>query len=155
MNNLNFGIVTGRMTKAVKSFENKDGSKKVYLTVAARDNFKRANGEVQSQFVQLEALVKKGVEGLGVFDYLSTGDLVSVQYTVRSQKYKDKANKDVYAQVLFIEGVTLMESKANAEKHRAKEQGTAAAPATANTNDEAITTDGLATAEDAEEVPFA
>lgn len=117
MNAQNFGIATGRLTRDVTKFTNGDGSVKVMLTVATPNNFKNKDGKRDSQFIALEGLVNKnhvGANGeIGVYDFIKKGSLVSVQYTVRTTPYTDKkTGETVYPQTLFIENVSLLESKA-------------------------------------------
>lgn len=126
INTANFGIALGRLTKDPVLFDNKDGSKKVMITVACQDNFKNKAGERQTQFVQLEGFISNKSQGLGVYEYMHKGDLVQVAYGVRTNNYTDKSGNPVYTQVLSINGVQLMETKksqaARVANHVAAEQ---------------------------------
>lgn len=124
MNMRNFGIAEGRLTRDITVFENSDGSHKVMLTIAAQDNFKGRDGSRKSQYISLEAFVPAG-PGLGVYEHLSKGDMVGVEYTVKSNSYKDKDGKDVYSTVLAIQNIDLKETKGskNARLERAAKAG--------------------------------
>lgn len=110
INTSNFGIAQGRLTKDPVFFDNKDGSKKVMITVAAQDSFKNAAGERTTQFIQLEGFISNKSNGIGVYAYMHKGDMVNVAYGVRTNNY-EKDGKTVYSQVLSINGVQLLETK--------------------------------------------
>lgn len=111
----NMGIAIGRLTKDPVVFPNKDGSKKVMITLAVQDNYKAADGTRGTQFIALEAFVSNKNTGKSVYDYMHKGDKVGVEYTVRTNNYKDsKTGEDVYSQVLFIQSADLsFETKAS------------------------------------------
>ena len=127
MNIRNFGVAEGRLTRDPYIVENRDGSKKVMLTVAAQNDFKNKDGKRDSQFISLEGFIPAGKDA-GVYTLLHKGDMVGLGYTVRTNNYTDKNGETVYSQVLFIQTVDLRETKAAAAAHAA---GSAAAPAAA------------------------
>lgn len=107
----NSGRVIGRLTKDPVIFTNKDGSRKIMITIAARDNFKAKDGSTGTQFVPVEAFVPANKQGNGVYDYMSKGHMVGVEYEVRNNNYKDKDGKDHYEISLLVQTVDLMEPK--------------------------------------------
>lgn len=124
----NYGQVIGRLTKDVKIFTNSDGSRKVNLTVAAQDNFKSGKEQTkQTRFVPLEGFIRADKQGNGVYDLMSQGDLVAVQYSVRNNNYTDKNGNPVYGIVLNIEDVQLMESKSVTDARKANKVAAAVA----------------------------
>lgn len=125
MNIRNFGVAEGRLTRDPYIVENRDGSKKVMLTVAAQNDFKNKDGKRDSAFISLEGFIPAGKD-TGVYTLLHKGDMVGLGYTVRTNNYTDKNGEMVYSQVLFIQTVDLRETKAAAAAHAA---GSAAAPA--------------------------
>ena len=120
MNMRNFGLVEGRVTKNPVIFTNADGSRKIMLTVAAQDNFTDKEGKRNTQFVNLEGFVPASKNTNGVFDYIHKGDLIGVEYTVRTNNYTAKSGEEVYSQVLFIQLIDLKESKATTDARAAK-----------------------------------
>lgn len=141
----NFGIAEGRLTRSPKVFTNKDGSRKIMITLAVQDNFKSGEDKKKkSQFISLEGLVPAEKADNGVYEYMAQGSLVALEYTVRSKQYTDKDGKEVYDQVLFIQNVDLKESKAQTEQRMAAQAASAAQAAPAPVAGEA-----------AEEAPFA
>lgn len=125
MNIKNFGVIVGRLTKNPVIFNNSDGSRKVMLTVAAQQNYKNAANERGTDFISLEAFVSNKSQGLGVYEYMHSGDMVGLSYTVKSNSY-EKNGETVYTQVLQVTDVDLMESKA-AQARRAAVAANAAA----------------------------
>ena len=76
MSNIANNVTTiGHLTSDPVFFQNKDGSRRVRLTVAARNNFTSRDGKVKSQFVSLTKLLPAD-RGNGAFDYIHEGDLV-------------------------------------------------------------------------------
>lgn len=110
MNLRNFGQVEGRLVRDPKVFENKDGSKKIIVTLAVNNNFKSRDGEVHTQFPSLEAYLSGGKEGNGPYDYMKKGDLVGFGYSIRTGSY-EKDGETIYTQTLLIEDVDLKETK--------------------------------------------
>lgn len=123
----NQGMVIGRLARDPMVYNNRGGSRKILLTVAAQDNYVGKNGKRESQFVSLEAFVKGNQRGNGVYDYLNTGDLVSCSFSVRNNTYVDKNGETIYGQVLLVDEVALLESKMAKEARLAAKEEAATA----------------------------
>lgn len=115
----NQGIATGRLTKAIAAFKNSDGSRKMMVTLAVPNNYKDAEGKQTSEFIQLEGYVPADKED-GVYALMHEGDLVSIGYSVKTNNYTDKDGQAVYGQVLRINSVELLETKAVTDARAAK-----------------------------------
>lgn len=111
LNMRNHGEAIGRLTRDPQVFPNKDGSRKVMLTVAAQDNFKNRNGERNAQYLPFEAFVAAKNANNGVYDLLHKGDLVAIQYTVKTPSYTDGNGQTQYKMALVPENVDMLESK--------------------------------------------
>ena len=137
MNISNHGTAIGYVAQSPIVNVNKDGSKKIFLVIAVKDNFKDSKGEKGTQFINLEAFMKKTeANGNGVYDYIYKGSKVGVAYRVESNSYQDaKTKQQVYRQALCITDVELMDVKEVAEKlkARATAEAKAEAKATAKT----------------------
>lgn len=128
MKNLrNQGMVIGRLARDPMVYNNRGGSRKILLTVAAQDNYVDKDGKRQSQFVSLEAFVRANQRGNGVYDCVQQGDLISCSYSVRNNTYTDKNGETVYGQVLLVDEVALLESKAAKEARLAAKEEAATA----------------------------
>lgn len=131
MNIRNYGIAIGRLTRDPKVFTNKDGSKKVMVTLACTDNFRSGPDKTKAtQFIPLEGFVSKTANGLGVYAHMAKGDLVGMEYAVRTNAFKNAQGEDEYRTVLAVQSVELMESKSvTAARHSgAAGEAPAAAP---------------------------
>lgn len=119
INPLNNATVIGNLTRNPKVIENKDGSKTVYVTVAARDNFESGPDKTYgTQFVQLKGFIRKDAKNLGVYGIMEKGALWAFMYSVRTNSFADANGKMRYTQDLTIESAQTLESKAAAEARR-------------------------------------
>jgi single-stranded DNA-binding protein len=116
----NCGIVTGRLTKDVVVYQNRDGSRKIRFTVAAQNHFTNGDGKREAQFIPLEAFIPAGAQDNGPYDYLDKGDLVSCSYSVQNNNYKDRAGDMVYGIVLLVDGIALLETQSTKEARLVK-----------------------------------
>lgn len=123
MNIRNFGIATGRLGRDPKVFTNQDGSKKVLLSLAVRQNYKGEDGKRGVDWVDLEAFVPATVDyDKSVYGYLRKGLQVTAQYSVVTNAYVDKEGNSQRKQVLRINNIDLSDTTGN------KSATTAAAP---------------------------
>ena len=83
----NYGTVTGRLV-VKKEFINRDGSRRIIITVAAQDAHRNRSGEKGTQFIPLTAFVPAG-RSKTIFDNIHKGDKVSVAYSLRNNNYTD------------------------------------------------------------------
>lgn len=124
----------GRLTRDVKCFPNQDGSRKYYLDVAVRDNFRSGpENNYQSQFINAEAFVPANVKS--PYDTLREADSVLILGSLRSARYTDKTTGQIlFKQFVNIENITILESEKVRNERAARkyqeQQGQAPAPAT-------------------------
>jgi single-stranded DNA-binding protein len=131
LNHSNFGIMAGRLTQDVTVFNNKDGSRKVFVKLAVPRNYKAKDGTIPTDFIQAEGFIQAGQKGNGPFDYMHKGDKVSLEVEMRSSEYEKNGEK-VYAQAPFIRSVQLLESKKTTDaRMAARAAGATGATATA------------------------
>lgn len=120
MNIQNYGITTGRISKDIVAFSNADGSRKMMVNIAAPNDYKGKDGKTSSEFIALEGFVPSDKPD-GVYALMHKGDLVSIQYTVKSNNYTDKkTGEPVFGQTLRIEKVALLESKSVTDARAAR-----------------------------------
>lgn len=124
--------LTGRLAADPISFANSDGSHKVVFTLMVEDDFvKKSTGKRDVQAIDLEAFVSKERvatgNGLGVYDLIHKGDLITVSASLRSNNYTDKNGTKVYKMTVFIDGVRMLESKATTESRKVRADAMAAA----------------------------
>ena len=128
----------GRLTRDVICFPNQDGSRKYYLDVAVRDNFRSGpENTYQSQFINAEAFVPANVKS--PYDSLREADSVLILGSLRSARYTDKTTGQVlFKQFVNIENITILESEKvrnerAARKYQEQQGQAATAPAMAPT----------------------
>ena len=110
----NQGTLIGRLSDSVKIVENKDGSRKVYATVAVERDYKNEDGTRPVDFIQSEGFIPASRKSNGVYEYMNKGDLVAIAFSIRPNSY-EKDGEKVYVQKLIIEDVSLLQSKRKAE----------------------------------------
>lgn len=137
----NFGVLTGRVSQDKVVFQNSDGSKTVLVTIAVDDNFRSgADRKTKTQFISARAFIPASVDGLGSWDRVGKGDLISANIRLAAAPY-EKNGETVYpdVQVEFDGYPQFLESKAVTEARAAK-KAVASAPAepTEETADEKI-----------------
>ncbi len=126
LNMSNFGMCEGRITKKPVMMENKDGSKKAFVTIAVQDNFASGTDkERKTQFLNLEGFVPKDRKA-SVYEKLEVGDKVAIQYRVETPSY-EKDGQKVYKTALVIENIQFKESMAEKTARQARHAADAAA----------------------------
>ena len=126
MNLNNYGICEGRITKKPVAMDNKDGSKKVFVTLAVQDNFASGKDkERKTQFLNLEGFVPKDRQP-SVYEKLEVGDKVAIQYRVETPSY-EKDGQTIYKTALVIENIQFKESMAEKTARQARHAADAAA----------------------------
>lgn len=135
----NFGVLTGRVSQDKKVFTNKDGSKVALVTIAVDDNYRSgADKKVQTQFISGRAFIPASVQGLGSWDRVGKGDLISASIRLSAAPY-EKDGKTVYpdAQVEFDGYPQFLESKTITEARAARNTVAATTEAPAEESAEA------------------
>ena len=126
LNMSNFGMCEGRITKKPVMMANKDGSKKVFVTLAVQDNFASGSDkERKTQFINLEGFVPKDRKA-SVYEKLEVGDKVAIQYRVETPSY-EKDGQTIYKTALVIENIQFKESMAEKTARQARHAADAAA----------------------------
>ena len=127
MNLSNYGICEGRITKKPVAMDNKDGSKKVFVTLAVQDNFASGKDkERKTQFLNLEGFVPKDRQS-SVYEKLEVGDKVAIQYRVETPSYEKDGQTIYKTAVLTIENIQFKESMAEKTARQARHAANAAA----------------------------
>lgn len=123
-NPANTGTLIGRLANNKQVFEQADGSKVILATVAVDDNYVSGKGEnrgVATQFISVRIFLPSSVEGLGSWDRVNKGDLISLQYRLGAKPYV-KDGETVYPSVTVeVEGYPVfLETKATTQARAAR-----------------------------------
>ena len=127
MADINSLQLTGRLAKDPYINENKDGSKKINMTLAVSASYKDSDGKAHVDYIDVETFISKERKSIGGYEFIKKGTRVGVTGRLRQNIYTDKNNKTVYKQVVVVDpdGLHLLDS-------RSKGTGTAAAAASAD-----------------------
>ena len=156
MKNLrNYGMIIGHLGREPKTFVNKDGSRKILMSVGVRQNYKNANGEHGTDWVDLEAFIPANTNN-GVFELLKKGTMVAIAYTVVSNVYTDANGATHRKQVLRATNIELMGNnrKNNTESTAATEPEAMAEPTAAAEPETMVKATQPATPETAYQAPM-
>lgn len=110
---LNQAVLVGRLTKdlEIKTLDN--GKKIVNITVAVPRNFKNADGEYETDFINC-ILWNSVAENTA--EYCKKGDIIGVKGRLQSSSYEKEDGTKVYTTELIAEKVTFLSSKKEEEK---------------------------------------
>jgi len=120
-NERNKGTLIGRLSRVPQIFSNKDGSHKVMMTIAVRDNFK-TKGEFETQFIPVQVFVPSGAAILESYQALQKGQLVALGTALRTHKYQ-KDDKTVYETIVAVQSIDFtLESQATRDARAMADQ---------------------------------
>ena len=120
MSALNRGTATGRIARDPHVALNSDGSKTVLFTLLV-DRARRnpTTGERGTDAIPLVAWVRAETEGTGPWAHVGTGDLIQVEYSVRSSTYPHKVTGEIkYSVQLSVSDMAFLESRAVTQQRR-------------------------------------
>lgn len=125
MNLNNYSVLKGNLARdpEVKVNE-KDGSRRVLVTVAVNRNYKDKTGNYPVDYISCEGYFNSKIKGNGIFDRVVKGSRVEILGELRSAMWTDEAGTKHYKQLLFMNQATYGESKAVTDSRIAKENGT-------------------------------
>ena len=128
INPRNFGIAIGRLGRDPKVFMNRDGSKKILMSLAVRQNYKSSDGKHGVDWVDLEAFVPAN-SGDGVYPLLHKGIKLMAMYTVSTSTYVDANGDSQRKQALRIQSIELLDGPTGKTAGNAQSAAMAAAAA--------------------------
>ena len=108
MKNLrNYGMIIGHLGREPKTFVNKDGSRKILMSLGVRQNYKNANGEHGTDWIDFEAFIPADANN-GVFELLKKGTMIAVAFTVTTSIYTDEKGVTNRRQVLRATDIEIL-----------------------------------------------
>lgn len=101
----NLTLIRGRLTRDPMVFTNKDGSRKIKATVAAKDDFKSraAGGDYTTQFINVESFFSAHTRGNGGWDYLKKGSYVNIVGHIKTNNWVDKTGHPQYGMSVIVD----------------------------------------------------
>lgn len=116
MNNV---TLVGRLTKDVELKYTGSQTAVATGTLAVNRQFKSANGEKETDFINIVAW-RKTAEILS--DYTSKGSQIGITGRIQTRNYEDKDGKRVYVTEVLAESVSLLDSKSNNQQPQQKQE---------------------------------
>ena len=112
LNQRNFGIYEGRLVNDPVYFTAASGGETVLLKVGCRRNFKSKDADdYESDFAEFRAFIPRNMGNHGVYGYLHKGDLVSLQYSLRTGSSEAADGTRNYYQSCYIENLEMKEGR--------------------------------------------
>lgn len=105
---MNQVILVGRLTKDLEIKELDNGKKITSITLAVPRNFKNAEGEYETDFVEC-TLWNSIAENTA--EYCKKGDIIGVKGRLQSSNYEKEDGTKVYKTEVIAEKVTFLSSK--------------------------------------------
>lgn len=118
---INNVVLTGRLTKDAELKYTGTGTAVASFTLAVDRTFKNANGEKETDFINVVAW-RKTAETLAT--YTKKGSLIGVQGRIQTRNYEGNDGKRVYVTEVVADSFTFLESKKQADGNvSASQQG--------------------------------
>ena len=112
LNQRNYGVYEGRLVNDPVFFTAASGGETVLLKVGCRRNFKTKDAdEYESDFAEFRTFIPRNVANHGVYGYLHKGDLISIQYSLRTGSSEAADGTRNYYQSCYIEGLEMKEGR--------------------------------------------
>ena len=111
---MNIAILTGNLIKENNIKYTSNGVAILSNTIAIKRNYKNANNEYESDFVNIKAFDKKA-EYLS--KYANKGDKITIKGRIQTSNYEDKEGNKKYITEVIVEDLTLMSKKQAKEEY--------------------------------------
>lgn len=105
---MNQAILVGRLTKDLEVKTLDDGKKVTSITIAVPRNFKNAEGEYETDFI--ECILWNSIAE-NTAEYCKKGDIIGVKGRLQSSGYEKEDGTKIYKTEVIAEKVTFLSSK--------------------------------------------
>ena len=110
---LNQVILVGRLTSDIEVVKDENGAKYAVITLAIPRNFKNADGEYDTDFI--ECVLWNGIAE-NATEYCKKGDIVGIRGRLENNSFENEDGSKVYKAQVIAEKVTFLSSKKEEEK---------------------------------------
>lgn len=107
---INRAVLTGRLTRDVELRYTQSGNAAGSFTLAVDRNFKNANNERESDFINC-VIWRQSAENFANFTH--KGSLVGIEGRIQTRNYENKQGQRVYVTEVVVENFALLEPKQN------------------------------------------
>lgn len=126
---LNSIVLTGRLTKDVDLRFTKSGTAVGSFTIAVDRQFRSANGERETDFINC-AIWRKSAENLAKFTH--KGSLIGVEGHVQTRTYDNAQGSKVYVTEVIVENFALLEPRQMSQDSQQRSDNNPAAASQGN-----------------------
>lgn len=116
----NIAVVTGRLTRDVDVRYTGSGIAVGNLSLAVERNFKNANGEYETDFIN-GVIWRESAERLASFT--TKGSLITIQGSIQSGSYENKDGQKINTTEINVESFQLLESREITDERRERNKG--------------------------------
>lgn len=117
---INNVVLVGRLTRDVDMRYTQSGVAVGSFSIAVERNFKNANGERETDFINC-VIWRKAAENFAHFT--RKGSLVGVEGNIQTRNYENNQGQRVYVTEILVENFSLLESKSTTESRPASDSG--------------------------------
>lgn len=126
---LNSIVLTGRLTKDVDLRFTKSGTAVGSFTIAVDRQFRSANGERETDFINC-AIWRKSAENLAKFTH--KGSLVGIEGHIQTRTYDNVQGNKVYVTEVIVENFALLEPRQSSQDSQQRSDNNPAAASQGN-----------------------
>lgn len=126
---LNSIVLTGRLTKDVDLRFTKSGTAVGSFTIAVDRQFRSANGERETDFINC-AIWRKSAENLAKFTH--KGSLVGIEGHIQTRTYDNAQGNKVYVTEVVVENFALLEPRQTSQESQQRSANNPAAASQGN-----------------------
>lgn len=126
---LNSVALTGRLTKDVDLRFTKSGTAVGSFTIAVDRQFRSANGERETDFINC-AIWRKSAENLANFTH--KGSLIGIEGHVQTRTYDNKQGNKVYVTEVIVENFALLDPRQSSQDGKQRSANSQAAASQGN-----------------------
>ena len=119
---INNVVLTGRLTKDIDLKYTQSGTAVGSFSVAVERNFKNAQGERETDFINC-VIWRKSAENFAKF--AGKGSLVGLEGNIQTRNYENNQGQRVYVTEVVVDNFSLLESKKDREQNNGGYQNNA------------------------------
>lgn len=117
---INRTVLVGRLTRDPELRYTQGGAAVATFTIAVNRSFTNQNGEREADFISC-VIWRKAAENFANFTH--KGSLVGVDGRIQTRNYENQQGQRVYVTEVVVDNFSLLESRAESERHQAANGG--------------------------------
>ncbi|ETY75765.1 single-stranded DNA-binding protein [Lactiplantibacillus fabifermentans T30PCM01] len=128
---INRTVLVGRLTRDPELRYTQGGAAVATFTIAVNRSFTNQNGEREADFISC-VIWRKAAENFANFTH--KGSLVGVDGRIQTRNYENQQGQRVYVTEVVVDNFSLLESRAESERHQAANGGSGSNNSNYNNN---------------------